>query len=149
MPNTQNQHHACPFSQIILSGKCGCELSSKDCLAEKEFGTCLLQNASQQCQSLYQNLRSNSNFALGTHHQTNLTVSQQAKIKMGGLLALQEIINQTEGKIKEKNKGKVKGDISNIFHLVNLIKQTYQHFENLPFSQLMPTIVHFKFRRKP
>ncbi|CAB9539896.1 hypothetical protein [uncultured Gammaproteobacteria bacterium] len=130
-----NKHYTCPFSHLILSGRCGCKFSAKDCIAEKEFGTCLNESASNDCQSLYQQLRNNSNFALKSHHQSNLSIGQQAKIKMGGLLALQEIIQQSSTE-----------NIDDITALVNTIKYQYGNFEKLPFSKLMPRIAKFKFR---
>ncbi|CAB9542335.1 hypothetical protein [uncultured Gammaproteobacteria bacterium] len=130
-----NKHYTCPFSHLILSGRCGCKFSAKDCIAEKEFGTCLNESASNDCQSLYQQLRNNSNFALKSHHQSNLSIGQQAKIKMGGLLALQEIIQQSST-----------DNIDDITALVNTIKYQYGNFEKLPFSKLMPRIAKFKFR---
>ncbi|WXT99551.1 MAG: hypothetical protein Ctma_0250 [Catillopecten margaritatus gill symbiont] len=130
-----NKHYTCPFSHLILSGRCGCAFSAKDCIAEKEFGACLDESASGDCASLYQNLRSNSDFALKSHHQSNLSVGQQAKIKMGGLLALQEIIHQSS-----------ENNIKDIATLVEKIKSKYANFDKLPFSKLMPKISQFKFR---
>jgi len=118
-----SKHYTCPFSHLILSGRCGCEFAAKDCIAEKEFGTCLNESTSNDCQSLYQQLRN------------NLSVGQQAKIKMGGLLALQEIIHQSPA-----------DNIDDIATLVNTIKHQYGDFKKLPFSKLMPRIAKFKFR---
>ncbi|MEO1890791.1 MAG: hypothetical protein ABGX45_03780 [Candidatus Thioglobus sp.] len=128
-------HYTCPFSHLILSGRCGCQYGAKDCIAEKEFGTCLHKEASVECQSLYHHLRDNSDFVLKAHYQSSLSVGQQSKIKMGGLLALQEILNHSNAK-----------GIDNITELVALTKQTYGSFEKIPFSQLMPKISKFKFR---
>ncbi|WP_257607749.1 hypothetical protein [bacterium endosymbiont of Bathymodiolus sp. 5 South] len=132
-----NKHYTCPFSHLILSGRCGCEFSAKDCVAEKEFGTCLNENASNNCQSLYHHLRDNSDFVLKSHHQSNLSVGQQSKIKMGGLLALQEIISHSSV-----------DTIDNITILVDAVKKEVGDFEKIPFSQLMPKIAKFKFRRR-
>lgn len=131
-------HYTCPFSHLILSGRCGCQYSAKDCIAEKEFGACLNEHCSTDCQSLYHHLRENSDFALKAHHQSSLSVGQQSKIKMGGLLALQEILTDLDTE-----------DINNIVTLVALTKQTYNGFEKIPFSQLMPKISKFKFRNRP
>ncbi|CAC9436897.1 hypothetical protein [uncultured Gammaproteobacteria bacterium] len=130
-----NKHHTCPFSHLILSGRCACEFAAKDCIAEKEFGTCLKQSCSNNCQSLYHQLRENSTFVLKSHHQSSLSVGQQSKIKMGGLLALQEIITHSPT-----------NTIRNITVLVDKIKQEYGTFTQIPFSQLMPKIAKFKFR---
>jgi hypothetical protein len=72
---------------------------------------------------------------LKSHHQSNLSIGQQAKIKMGGILALQEIIQQSSTE-----------NIDDITALVNTIKYQYGNFEKLPFSKLMPRIAKFKFR---
>lgn len=130
-----NKHYTCAFSHLILSGRCGCKFAAKDCIAEKELGACLNKFSSNDCTYLYKNLRSNSDFALKAHHQSNLSVGQQAKIKMGGLLALQEIIY----------KSSVNG-IDDIAELVGAIKSEYGDFKKLPFSKLMPKISKFKFR---
>jgi hypothetical protein len=130
-------HYTCPFSHLILSGRCGCKFSSKDCIAEKEFGVCLHESASIRCQSLYHHLRDNSDFVLKSHHQVNLSVGQQSKIKMGGLLALQEIIYHSSD-----------DNIDDIVDLVETIQKEYGNFEKIPFSQLMPKIAKFKFRNR-
>ncbi len=132
-----NKHYACPFDKLILSGRCGCKFSVKNCIAEKEFGVCLDNSSSNLCQLLYTNLRDNSNFVLNIHHQNNLLIGQQLKIKMGGLLALQEILN-----INNSNQIK---DISN---LVKVIKKKYIDFKKIHFSKLMPKIAQFRFREK-
>ncbi len=132
-----NEHYTCPFSHLILSGKCACAFSAKDCVAEKEFGTCLNQAASNDCQSLYQHLRDNSDFVLKSHHQSNLSVGQQSKIKMGGLLALQDIIKQSSSQ-----------GIDDITQLVGQVKKRYGSFEDIAFSELMPTIAKFTFRTR-
>ncbi|NYT52433.1 MAG: hypothetical protein H0A74_02520 [Candidatus Vesicomyosocius endoextente] len=132
-----NKHYTCTFDKLVLSGKCDCKFSAKDCIAEKEFGVCLDNSSSNQCQLLYNNLRDNSNFVLNIHHQNNLLTGQQLKIKMGGLLALQEILN-----IDNNNHIK---DISN---LVKVIKKKYIDFKKINFSKLMPKIAKFKFREK-
>ncbi|WP_300428911.1 hypothetical protein [Candidatus Thioglobus sp.] len=132
------EHFTCPFSHLILSGRCGCQFAAKDCVAEKEFGSCLDHKASSLCQSIYQHLRSNSNFVLKTHNTNNLSVGQQSKIKMGGLLALQELMGVDNG-----------DKIDDISNLANKIKLTYPNLDSIPFSKLMPRIAKFKFRKKP
>ncbi len=132
-----NKHYICPFSHLILNGRCGCEFSAKDCIAEKEFGTCLNKNTSNNCKSLYHHLRNNSDFVLKSHHQSNLSAGQQSKIKMGGLLALQEIISHSSI-----------DNIDNITMLVDIVKEKYGGFKKIPFSQLMPKIAKFNFRKR-
>lgn len=56
---------------------------------------------------------------------------------MGGLLALQEIIHQSPV-----------DRIDNIAELVGVVREKYGDFDKIPFSQLMPKIAKFKFRRR-
>jgi hypothetical protein len=106
-------------------------------VAEKEFGACLNEDASTQCTELYYEIRNNSDFVLNSHTKIELSVGQQSKIKMGGLLGLQEIL-----KIKNPEK------INDIYNLITQVKTHYLEFSNIPFSQLMPKISAFKFREK-
>ena len=92
----------------------------------------------QRCQSLYNQLKDNSQFAIDAIGQNRLSVGQQAKIKMGGLLALQEILRDQPD-----------SSIADINDLVLEVEKHYQDFSNIPFSQLMPAIAKFKFRIKP
>lgn len=133
-----HEHFTCPFSHLILSGRCGCQFAAKDCVAEKEFGSCLNHSASDACQAVYYHLRDNSDFVLKTHNVNELSVGQQSKIKMGGLLALQELMGVDNG-----NK------IDDIKTLVAEIHANYPDLSHIPFSKLMPRIAKFKFRQKP
>lgn len=131
------EHFTCPFSHLILSGRCGCQFGAKDCVAEKEFGSCLDNSASDLCQSIYYHLRDNSDFVLKSHNINNLPVGQQSKIKMGGMLALQEILGVDNG-----------DKIDDISHLSKKISAAYPDLKDIPFSKLMPRIAKFTFRKK-
>lgn len=131
------EHFTCPFSHLILSGRCGCKFAAKDCVAEKEFGSCLNHDSSDSCQSIYYHLRDNSDFVLKTHNVNNLSVGQQSKIKMGGLLALQELMGVDNG-----------DKINDITSLVDKINVHYPDLSLIPFSKLMPRIAKFNFRKK-
>jgi hypothetical protein len=133
-----HEHFTCPFSHLILSGCCGCQFATKDCIAEKEFGSCSDQRASNSCQSVYYHLRDNSDFVLKAHCINNLSVGQQSKIKMGGLLALQELMGVDNG-----------DKIDDISNLVGKIHANYPNLGHIPFSELMTRIAKFKFRKKP
>ncbi|MBT3277169.1 hypothetical protein [Candidatus Thioglobus sp.] len=133
-----HEHFTCPFSHLILSSRCGCQFAAKDCVAEKEFGSCSNQHASDLCHSVYYHLRDNSDFVLKSHCINNLSVGQQSKIKMGGLLALQELMGVDNG-----------DKINDINNLVGKIHTNYPDLTHIPFSKLMPRIAKFKFRKKP
>lgn len=130
-------HYTCPFSHLILSSRCSCQFSSKDCIAEKEFGTCTNDKSSSECQNLYQHLRENSSFVLKSHNQPNLFAGQQSKLKMGALISLQESTTSLSSK-----------NVNDIFDLVKKIKDEYGDFGNINYSKLMPAIAKFKFRQK-
>lgn len=130
------QHFTCPYSHLLHSGRCGCRYQTKDCVAEKELSACLNEVASQNCIELYQAVRAQADFALDSHGQNALSIGQQNKIKMGGMLALQKIIL-----------GEDKQTIADISALNVRIKKRYGDFKQLPFEQLIPSIYRFKFRK--
>lgn len=131
-----NINFSCVYAHLIQSLKCDCPHARKNCIAEKEFGVCAEQKSSLKCQALYQSIKEKSHFALHTHTNQELSVGQKNKIKLGGLLALQTLLD--EKKIK----------IENVDTLVKAIEIKWGGFETLPFSQLMPKISSFKFRQQ-
>jgi len=130
-------HFTCPFEHIILRGRSHCSQSSKDCVAEKEFGACLNKQASDNCQALYLEIRKNSNFLLKNHTGDALSVGQQNKIKMGGLIAINEIINEETTE-----------EVSDIFQLLHQVREEYRKFSDLPFNIILPKISKYKYRQR-
>ena len=130
-------HFTCPFEHIILRGRSHCSQSSKDCVAEKEFGACLNKQASDNCQALYLEIRKNSNFLLKNHTGDALSVGQQNKIKMGGLIAINEIINEETTE-----------EVSDIFKLLQKVTEEYRKFSDLPFNIILPKISKYKYRQR-
>jgi hypothetical protein len=130
-------HFTCPFEHIILRGKSHCSQSSKDCVAEKEFGACINKKASDNCQALYLEIRKNSKFLLKNHSGEALSVGQQNKIKMGGLIAINEIINNETAE-----------EVSDIFQLLQQVKEEYKNYSNLPFNVILPKISKYKYRQR-
>jgi len=123
---------SCPYAHIIQSSRCHCEFSIRSCIAEKEFNVCLNSNASKNCNKLYLILKDNSKFIIHNHTNQSLSVSQKNKIKMGGLLALQEFYQE--------------GDLNNIYQLVQIINTKSKQFTNLPLDNVITKIANFKFR---
>ena len=97
----------------------------------------LNKKASDNCQALYLEIRKNSNFLLKNHNGDALSVGQQNKIKMGGLIAINEIIN--EETVEE---------ISDIFILLQQVQEEYENYSNLPFNIILPKISKYKYRQR-
>jgi len=106
-------------------------------VAEKEFGACLNKQASDNCQALYLEIRKNSNFLLKNHTGDALSVGQQNKIKMGGLIAINEIINEETTE-----------EVSDIFQLLHQVREEYRKFSDLPFNIILPKISKYKYRQR-
>jgi len=106
-------------------------------VAEKEFGACLNKKASDNCQALYLEIRKNSNFLLKNHTGDALSVGQQNKIKMGSLIAINEIINEETTE-----------EVSDIFKLLQKVTEEYRKFSDLPFNIILPKISKYKYRQR-
>ena len=132
-----NNNYICPFSNIIINGKCSCQFSSRGYIAEKEFVTCDKESASYECQKFYRALIENSDFVFNSHKKNSLSLGQQSKLKMGALLYLQKQVSKIDITT-----------IDNIYILFTKIKIHYQEFNNINYSDLMPTIAEYNLRKK-
>jgi hypothetical protein len=85
-------------------------------------------------------MRENARFAL---HLTGidgaLPFNKEIKVQTGGLLGLQKLIRPDSG-------GAEKAE--DIFALVSEAEQRYGGLDNIPFSEIMPSIVSFEARKR-
>ena len=95
------------------------------------------KKASDNCQALYLEIRKSSNFLLKNHSGKALSVGQQNRIKMGGLIAINEIINHETTE-----------EVSDIFELLQQVKEEYKNYSNLPFNIILPKISRYKYQQR-
>jgi hypothetical protein len=118
----------------ILTSTFSCKQAEKYLIAFREGIYCKHATAHMNCQALSQLLRKNAQFALQLpSDDREIPHGKDLKLKCGGLTALMECLDTTD---------------NDIHSLVSQAMTTYKSLENLPFSEMITTIQHYKIRGK-
>ncbi len=141
----------CYFEKLLLLRYGNCNQAQKLLLAEREAFACNSAPAQQQCLSLIENLRHNARFSLQlTQIDGPLPHAKEIKIQVGGLFGLQQLLakeNMTQTEILYDNDVKFgvqdRAPIENIFAIVNEAVTQYQQLENIPYNEIVKTIINF------
>ncbi|VAW92142.1 hypothetical protein MNBD_GAMMA22-2373 [hydrothermal vent metagenome] len=127
----------CPFSKPVIGGWCECPYAS---LMERCTGKIACHRDDKfflSCSNLANSLKNNSSFILGLNNsETLLTHAQSMKIRCGGMLGMQRVMNI------EINSPPV---IPNIIAVAELL---YNDACNFPFNEIVQDIKSFNHRKK-
>jgi len=124
----------CPFERAILTSAFSCQHAEKYLIAFREGLYCEHQIAFLNCEKFSSHLRENARFALQLpENNDDIPHGKDLKLKCGGLQALKEQLNST------------KIDVHDL--VIEAIEQ-YEQLEKLPYSEMLPTIQHYKTRKK-
>jgi hypothetical protein len=124
----------CPFSKPIIGGWCTCDYAN---LEERCSGKMSCKRSAEllsSCSELVNSLKENSRFVLGLHDDPDLlTHAQLMKIRCGGLLGMQRVLEL----------GDHKPDVRTVIDKVN---ERFESVDSFPFNEIMPDIKHFSHR---
>lgn len=130
----------CVYEKAINSRQTSCQQANKIRLADREAIACRSQDACDLCTSFLETLRSKSLFALKLqNHNGPLPHAKEIKVQMGSIIGLAidnnvEIIKSTK--------------IEDIYALLTNSLSKYNTLENLPYENLMRSIVNYEGRPK-
>ncbi len=126
----------CPFSKPIIGNWCRCKHANLD---ERCGGkmTCLMaEDYLEGCYALVELFKQRSRFVLGiTNEQDALTHQQLMKIRCGGLLGMQRLLQQQEA-------------VPDVLDIMQLAREVYGDVESFPFSDIVPDIQNFSHRKR-
>ncbi len=130
----------CVYEKAINSRQTSCQQANKIRLADREAVACLSQDACDQCTDFLQTLRSKSLFALKLqNHSGPLPHAKEIKVQMGSIIGL-----ALDNGIQTDKTAK----IENIHKLLSMSLANYTTLDNLPYEELMRSIVNFEGRPK-
>lgn len=130
----------CIFEKSINSRRSTCEHGRRFNLADREGVACSSEAGNVRCQVFLDRIRKNASFALQQLHINGpLPHAKEVKVQTGGLLGLQ-------GQLYPKKEGAEQ--VENIAALLREALDRYQEFDNLPYTELVKSIVHFEGRNK-
>ena len=131
----------CVFEKAILNHSCGCTFSIHFYLADREGIACDSAIAHRRCSHLISLLRKNARFALKiTTLEGELPHAREIKVQSGGLLGLQQLLRPDPGK---------NSVVADVAALASLGESTYGSLEQLPYQDIVKSIVSFEGRRRP
>jgi len=130
----------CVFEKVLTSHKAKCRLSTHFCLADREGYSCKDEDSSSKCSELIIKLREKSIFVLKLHDVNGpLPHNMEIRVQAGGLVGISKLLaeDQTTQPLIE--------DISGILNDA-IIK--YGALDDLPYSEIIQSVVQFQGRRK-
>ncbi|NOZ38498.1 MAG: hypothetical protein GXP11_10660 [Gammaproteobacteria bacterium] len=130
----------CVFEKTINARRGNCSCSLRFNLADREGVACNAAESYEHCLALLQQLRKNAGFALHlTHIDNRLPHANEIKLQVGGLSGLQDVV--LKGDPSALNMNDING-------LLGAAMQQFGRIEDLPYTEIIKSIVHFKGRQR-
>jgi hypothetical protein len=130
----------CPFEKAILSTRCGCALSQRILIAEREACSCTAREAQRTCMDLLHEIRAKATFSLKIPHLPgSLPHGKEVKVQIGGMLGLQAALNPAQADA---------GGVADIRSLVEAAVARYGSIEALPYQDIMKSVVAYQHRQR-
>ncbi len=132
----------CVFEKAINARRCTCCLSKRFNLADREGVSCSSATGASRCQHLLGLLRKNASFALQmTNVPGPLPHAKEVKVQIGGMLGIQKLLRPDLSD---------EGSVHDINGLAETALQQYRTLDDLPYSEIVKSIVGFEGRpRRP
>ena len=133
----------CVFEKALLNRQAKCGLSRHFCLADREGYSCKNELSADKCRDFLEKLREKSTFVLKLHEISGpLPHNMEIRVQAGGLMGVAKLVDE---KTEDQSKKPVIDDINRI---LNMAKKEYGLLENLPYSEIIQSVVQFQGRRR-
>ncbi len=137
----------CEFEKALTSNQAQCRLAKHFCLADREGYSCKIAASSHKCDQLLKKLRKNSAFVLKLHDVSGpLPHNMEIRVQVGGVRGLFRLLDK-----KSENQSKLTASdaaVDDINGLLNKILDQYGTLDNLPYSEIMKSVVQFQGRKR-
>lgn len=128
----------CVFEKAINARRSTCDLSQRFNLADREGVSCTSETGAIRCRQLLDLLRDNARFALQmTNVPGPLPHAKEVKVQIGGMLGLQKLLRP------ELINDEIAHDING---LAEAAIQQFNSLDNLPYSEIVKSVVSFEGR---
>lgn len=123
----------CVFHAALLARQAECELAQRRSLAERETMACPSAPAHLNCETLERLFLERATFPLKLHPGAPLTHATVMRLHCGGLLGLQQVLAAEQ---------------ADVHRLVGQAQEGYGSLTDLPWPQIVATIVAWQARRR-
>ena len=126
------------FEKAINARRCSCNQSQRFNLADREGVSCTSERSCNRCKQLLDLLRKNASFALQmTNVPGPLPHAKEVKVQIGGMLGIQKHL------YPDMSDDDLVHDING---LAETAVQQFSSLDNLPYSEIVKSIVNFEGR---
>ncbi|RUM93473.1 MAG: hypothetical protein DSZ28_08295 [Thiothrix sp.] len=130
----------CPFEKALNARRCDCSQSKRFLLAGRDGVGCQSKNFQTDCLALLTIMRGKAQFVLHlTKVDGPLPHNKEIRVQVGGLQGLQRLLNPDQ---KEEK------CVDNVSLIVSAACEKFGSFDDLPFEQLLKSILAFEGRKK-
>lgn len=130
----------CVFEKTLTSHKAKCRLSTHFCLADREGYSCKDEVSSSNCREVMIKLREKSIFVLKLRDVGGpLPHNMEIRVQAGGLVGISKLL--VEGQTTQPLVEDINGILNDA-----IIK--YGALDDLPYSEIIKSVVQFQGRRK-
>jgi hypothetical protein len=130
----------CPFEKALNARRCDCTQAKRFLLASRDGVGCKSASCQANCGELLMLLREKSKFVLGlTRVDGPLPHNKEIKVQMGGLLGLQCLLEPAL---------KAEKPLDDVNAVVSAAQERFGSFEQLPFDQIIASVLSFEGRKK-
>ena len=137
----------CKFEKALTSNQAQCGLAKHFCLADREGYSCKIAASSEKCDELLKKLRENSLFVLKLRDVSgSLPHNMEIRVQVGGLRGLFRLLEK-----KSENQSTLTASdaaVDDINGALNKILDKYGTLDNLPYSEIIKSVVQFQGRKR-
>jgi hypothetical protein len=130
----------CPYEKAINSRSCNCSQSRRFNLANREGVACKSAPGNLLCNELLKIMRLKARFSLHVTHATSpLPHAKEIRVQVGGMLGLQKAVDPATEEATT---------VEDIHGVTNAAIARYSSLDELPYEEIMQSVVAFKGREK-
>lgn len=122
----------CAFEKSVLINQCNCSKAERFCIAEREGVHCLSEEGQARCLDALSILRDHATFALRELTEGKLPHGKAMRVQIGGMRGLNNLLNGDDTQVPD------------VDAILQAAIQRWGSLEQLPFSEIMPSIAAYK-----
>ena len=122
----------CAFEKSVLINQCNCSKAERFCIAEREGVHCLSEEGQARCLDALSILRDHATFALRELTEGKLPHGTAMRVQIGGMRGLNKLLNGDDTQVPD------------VDAILQAAIQRWGSLEQLPFSEIMPSIAAYK-----
>ena len=122
----------CAFEKSVLTNQCNCSKAERFCIAEREGVHCLSEEGQARCLDALSILRDHATFALRELTEGKLPHGKAMRVQIGGMRGLNKLVNGDDTQVPD------------VDAILQAAIQRWGSLEQLPFSEIMPSIAAYK-----